>query len=49
MMLASREVKDTTRLPDTDNKGVEIFFLSSFALISNTGLIKAEALTGKPN
>ena len=29
--------------------GVEIFVLSSVALISNIGLLIAEALTGKPN
>ena len=36
-------------MPDTDNIGVEILVLSSVALISNTGLLTAEALTGKPN
>ena len=36
-------------LPDPNNIGVEILVLSSLALISNIGLLTAEALTGEPN
>ena len=36
-------------MPDPDNIGVEILVLSSVALISNIGLLTAEALTGEPN
>ena len=49
-MLASREPKDRTFFPDTDpNVGVEILFLSSVALISNMGLLAADAITVEPN
>ena len=47
--LSAREPKEGTFLPDTDNIGVEMLFLSSVALISNIGLLTVEALTGKPN
>ena len=43
------EPKDRTFLPNTDNIGVEILVLYSVKLISNMGLITAEALTGEPN
>ena len=36
-------------LSDPYNIGVEILVLSSVALISNMGLLTAEALTGEPN
>ena len=36
-------------MPDPDNIGVEILVLYSVALISNVGLLTAEALTGEPN
>ena len=36
-------------MPDSDNMGVEILFLSSVALISNIGLLTAEELTSEPN
>ena len=36
-------------LPDPDNIGAVILVLSSVALISNIGLLKAEELTGEPN
>ena len=36
-------------LPDTENISVEMLVLYSVALISKIGLLKAEALTGKPN
>ena len=47
--LAYREPKDTTFLHDIYNIGVEILVLSSVALISNIGLLTAEALTGETN
>ena len=47
--LAANEPKDRTFLPDLDNIGLKILFLLSVALISNIGLLKAEALTGEPN
>ena len=34
---------------DPDNIGVEILVLYSVALISNVGILTAEALTGEPN
>ena len=48
-VLASIEPNNRTFLTDTDNKGVEILVLYSVALVSNIGLITAEALTGEPN
>ena len=36
-------------MTDPNNIGVEILVLSSVALISNIGLLIAEALTGEPN
>ena len=36
-------------MPDPDNIGVLILALSSLALISNLGLLTAEAITGKPS
>ena len=36
-------------LPDLDNIGVEILFLSSMDLVSNIGLLTADALTSEPN
>ena len=36
-------------LTDPYNIGVEILVLSSVSLISNIGLLPAEALTGEPN
>ena len=38
-----------TFLPDPDNIGVVILVLYSVALISNIGLLTAEALSGEPN
>ena len=48
-MLAAIEPEDSTFLTDPYNIGVEILALSSVALISNIGLLTAEALTGEPN
>ena len=47
--LVAREPKDRTFFTDPDNIGVEILVLSSVDLISNIGLLTAEALTGEPN
>ena len=45
----SETLRIRTFLPDLDNIGVKILILSSLALISNIGLLTAEALTGEPN
>ena len=47
--LASREPKDVMFFPDPDNIGVVILVFSSVALISNIGLLTAEAVPGEPN
>ena len=48
-MLPAIETKDRTFLPDIDEIGVEILFLSSMDLVSNIGLLTADALTSEPN
>ena len=47
--LAAREPKYRTFFPHPYNIGVEILVLSSVVLISNIGLLTAEALTGELN
>ena len=47
--LAAREPKDRIFFIDLDNIGVEVLALYSLALISNIGLLTAEALIGEPN
>ena len=47
--LADRGQKDRTYFPELDNTDVEILVLFLVALISNIGLLTAEALDGEPN
>ena len=44
--IAAKEPNNTMFLPDPDNIGVGILVLSSVDLISNIGLLTAEALPG---
>ena len=46
---AAIEPKDRKFLPDPDNIGVEILFLSSMSLISNKDLLTSESHTGESN
>ena len=47
--LADRGQKDRTYFPELENIDVEILVLSLVALISNIGLLTAEALADDPN